>query len=252
MSAAQISIGQVMMLVALAAVNFAVATLCRSELVRFPTVWVLMGSIDFVILWKLILKRSLRAFHYTFLVVFIVAYVVMANLVAAERLHPLGHLVRWYQQLTGEKTNSISLVGFLECGEFWMACFLTFALACAIGFVAAWLERRRGWDIAAFFRGALVGYGIAGLWATIEHAAWGGPDPKSARWIGDLVGLGMCVILGGLMGLSRLKSSGTGREGHSGSTPPGACRSGLRSAFPAATFPDRPAVPQNYAPAAVL
>src|SRR4029077_1550540 len=124
MSAKRVSIGQVMMVVALAAVNLAV-TRAALEVDMSPQVLVvLLGSIDFLIIWKLILTRSLRAFHYTFLIVFVVAFFVMANFVATERLHPLGHLVRWYQHLTGEKTNSIAL-GFLAIGEFWMASFLS-------------------------------------------------------------------------------------------------------------------------------
>jgi hypothetical protein len=211
MSAKRASIAQVMMVVALAAVNLAVIRAAPMEIVTYPTIWVLLGSIDFVIFWKLILKRSLRALHYTFLIVFVIAFVVLANFAATERLHPLGHLVRWYQQLTGEQTNSISL-GFLRIGELWMAVFLSFTLACAIGLVAAWLERRRGWDIAAFLRGALIGLGISSLLSIIAHAAWGGAEPVLVRWI-ETASLGVCLILGGSLGLSRLKSTGHGGEG---------------------------------------
>ena len=139
------------------AVNLAV-TLPALEMDVFPQVLVvLLGSIDFPVVWKLILKRPLRAFHYTFLPIFVVGFFVLATQVAMERFHPLGLLVRWYQHLTGEETNSIALAGFLRVGEIWMACFLSFTLACAMGLLAAWLERRRGWDIAAFFRGSLIG-----------------------------------------------------------------------------------------------
>ena len=37
---------------------------------------------DFVIFWKLILKRSLSAFAYTFLIFFVVGFIVMASLLA--------------------------------------------------------------------------------------------------------------------------------------------------------------------------
>jgi hypothetical protein len=210
------SIAQVMMVVALAAVNLAVIRAAPSQIVTYPTIWVLLGSIDFVMFWKLILKRSLRALQYTFLIVFVIAFVVMANFVATERLQPLGLLVRWYQQVAGEKTNSILLLGFLRIGEFWMACFLSFMLACVTGLVAAWLERRCSWDIAAFFRGALVGFGIANLLAIFDGAVWGWMIESRVRLIGRLVLVGICLILGGLIGLSRLKSSTPGREVHSG------------------------------------
>jgi hypothetical protein len=213
MSAKRFSIGQVMMVVALAAVNLAV-TLAALGVDFYPQVLVVyLGSIDFLIIWKLILNRSLRAFHYTFLIVFFVAFVVMANLVATERLHPLGLLVRLYQHLTGEKTNSISL-GFLAIGELWMACFLSLTLACATGLIAAWLERRRGWDIAAFYRGAIVGCVIGSLPSIFAHAAWRGAEPLFVGRIGA-VAWWACMLLGGLLGLSRLKSSGIGGEGSS-------------------------------------
>jgi hypothetical protein len=175
---------------------------------------VLLGSIDFLVIWKLILNRSLQAFHYTFLIVFVVSFVVMAHEVSMERFHPLGLLFRWYQNLTGETSTSISL-GFLESGEFWTACLLSVTLGCAIGLVAAWLEGRRGWDIAAFLRGALIGLGISSLLSVVIHAAWGGAEPLVIRWIGNLGSL-VCMILGGLLGLSRLKSRKPDREGRSG------------------------------------
>ena len=160
----RVTIGQVMTLVALAAVNLAVARAMPWEIFTFPTIWVLLGTIDYVIIWKVTLRRSLQAFHYTFLIVFVVAFLVMANFIATERFHPLGPLVRWYQQLSGEGPNSISILrGLLGIDDFWMACFLSLTLGSGIGLVAAWLERRRGWDIAAFFRGALIGFAVANL-----------------------------------------------------------------------------------------
>jgi FtsH-binding integral membrane protein len=174
-----------------------------------------LGIIDFLVIWKLILTRSLRSFHYTFLIVFVVAFFVMALFVTTERLHPLGLLVRWYQQITGHKTNSNSLVVFLRWGEVWMAAFLGFALACAMGSVAAWLERRRGWDIAAFLRGALIGCVIGSLPAIFAHAAWRGAEPLFVGWIGAVVQWA-CILLGGLLGLSRMKSRRPDREGHNG------------------------------------
>jgi hypothetical protein len=213
MSAKRASIGQMMMVVALVAVNLAVI-LPALEIDIFPQVLVvLLGSLDFLFIWKLILKRPLRAFHYTFLPIFVVGFFVMATLAATERIHPLGLLVRWYQDLTGEKTNSIALAGFLRVGEIWMALFLSVTLACAMGLLAAWLERRRGWDIAAFLRGSFLGFGVANLLAMIDGAVWGWEVESRARVIGRLVLLGVCLMVGGLFGLSKLKSSTIGREG---------------------------------------
>lgn len=183
----RLTIGQVMKLVALAAVSLAVARAAPWEIVIYPSIWVVLGTIDFVICWKLILSRSLRAFHYTFLIVFVVSFFVMANFVATERFHPLGALVRGYQQLTGEGTNSISIsLGYIGIGDFWMACFISLALGSAIGSVAAWLERRRGWDIAAFVRRALIGFAVFNLLATIDSALWGWLIESRSRLIGRL------------------------------------------------------------------
>jgi hypothetical protein len=211
MSAKRASIAQVMMVVALAAVNLAVMRAMPTEVVAYPTIWVLLGSIDFVIFLKVISKRSFQAFHYTFLIVFVIEFVVMAILVATERLHPLGLVVRWYRQHAGGNTIRIS-PGFIWIGGFWMVSFLSLALAYAIGMVAAYLERRRDWDIAAFCRGALVGFGIAVLLATIERAVWRGEETSSVL-IRQRVILGVCVIVGGRLGLSRLRSSKPDREG---------------------------------------
>jgi hypothetical protein len=212
MSAKRLSIGQMMMVIALVAVNLALILAALQTL--FPQVLVvLLGSMDFLIVWKLILRRPLRAFHYTFLPIFVVGFFVMAALVATERIHPLGLLVRSYQHLAGEEADSIALAGFLRVGEIWMALFLSFNMACAMGLLAAWLETRRGWDIAAFFRGSFIGFGIANLLIMIDGAVWGWEDEPRARVIGRLVLLGICLMVGGLFGLSKLKSSTIGREG---------------------------------------
>jgi hypothetical protein len=130
MSAKRTSISQVMLTVALIAVNLALLRATPIQSLVYPTVWVLAGSIDLVIFWKLIQKRSLRAFHYTFLVVFILTFLVMALCVATGRIAPLGLLVRLYQHVA--HTNTIDLSrGFLWIAEIWVACLSSFILACA-------------------------------------------------------------------------------------------------------------------------
>ncbi len=156
MSGKRTTISQVMIVVALSAVNLAVIRSMPLEVVTYPSIWILLGTTDFVIFWKLIARHSLRAFHYTFLVVFVVTYVIVALVVSTERLSLLGPLVRWYQRIADSSTIRNSS-GFLWIAEFWTACLLSFVLAYAIGAVAVWLEKRRGWDIAAFWRGGFVG-----------------------------------------------------------------------------------------------
>ena len=211
MSAKRASIAQVMVVVAMAAVNLAVIRSMPLEVVTYPTIWVLLGTIDFVIFWKLIAKQSLRAFHYTFLIVFVVTYVIVALVVSMERVSLLGPLVRWYQTIAGVNTIRNSF-GLLWIAEFWTACLLSFVFAYAIGAVAAWLERRRGWDIAAFWRRSFVGFGVFTVLMLIADAATGVAQPSSAQLIGRLVILAVCLILGGWLGVSRMKSSIADRE----------------------------------------
>jgi hypothetical protein len=218
MSGKRFSIAQLMIVVALAAVDLAVARATPWEIVTFPTVWVAMGILNFLVVWKMILRRTFRAFHYTFLIILPVAFVVMANNVAMEVFHPLGTLVRWYQQLSGKNTNSISLIGFVRIGEGWMAAFLSVALAYAVGWVATWLERHRAWDIAAFWRGVLIGLLVAALATTLDDVTWGWLPVErfSIRWIGRLIVLGASLIFGAWLGLSRLKSSRSDLAGQIG------------------------------------
>jgi hypothetical protein len=213
MFARRASISQVMLVIALAAANLALGRAMPEGIASFPTVWVFLGLIDFVIVWKLIARRTLRAFHYTFLIVLVIAFLILVTMVATERIHPLGQIVRWYSELTGAKTISISL-GYLQIGEAWMALFLSLVLAAATGWVAAWLETRRGWDIAAFFRGALVVLGIFALLATIWEMISGSAQPTPRQLIGRWLIMSACMIVGGIVGLSRLKSKSPSAQQH--------------------------------------
>jgi hypothetical protein len=205
MSSSKLSIRHVMVLVALAAVSLGVVRAVPLGFLTYPTVWILVGILDFVIAWKLILERRLSAFQYTAIVVVIVAFGVLANLAARGSIHPLGLLVRWYQQLSGEAINSISLAGFLRVSEIWAAALLSLLLACSAGWAAVRLERHLGWDIAAFWRGAFVGLLIASVLATIYDLAH--PEPGYVHIVPRLIVIGALVISGGVMGLKWLSST---------------------------------------------
>ena len=60
--------------------------------------------------------------------------------------------------------------------------------------------------------GALIGFAVANLLATIDGAIWGWIIESRSRLIGRLILVGTCLILGGLMGLSKLTSNTPGRE----------------------------------------
>ena len=215
MSAKGASISQVMMIVLLAAANMAILRHSEGDF-HVPLYLGLDG--DDRLLGPLeadpeAIDESLPLYIHDRLRDCVRRHGVLAD---TGRINPLGLLVRWYQQLTGEETNAIALAGFVRFGEIWMAAFLSFILAWVIGLIAAWLERRRNWDIAAFFRGALVGFVIASLLAMIDGAVWGWVVESPGRFIGRWVLLAVCLILGGWMGLSKLRSSIPGRERGSG------------------------------------
>ena len=76
------------------------------------------------------------------------------------------------------------------------------------GLAAAWLERRRGHDIAAVARGTLAGYGIAILIALVARAFLGSSMDDTAGHSAILLMFAACVILGGWLGITRLRSKG--------------------------------------------
>jgi hypothetical protein len=205
MPAKRVSIRHVMLLIALTAANLALIRELPGEIARFPTIWVFLGVIDFVFVWKLVLVRPLRGFHYTCMIVFVVAFVVMANQIAMERIHLLRLPVRWYQRLAGEGAASVS-VGLIRVVEPWAACVVCFVLASAAGWIAAWLERRRRWDIAAIWRGALLGLGVATALNMIEGAAFGWEATSRFQVAGRLALMAACVIAGGFVGPAKLNS----------------------------------------------
>ena len=205
MAGIKLSIRQVMVLIALAALSLAVVRTVPLEFLAYPTIWILVGTLDFVIARKLILERPLSAFHYTAIVVVIVAFGFLAYLAATGSIHPFGLLVRWYWQLSGDVIHGRWLAGYLQVGEIWVAALLSLLLAFAAGWAAARLERRLGWDIAAFWRGAFVGLLIASVLATIYDVAH--PEPGSVHIAARLTVIGALVISGGLMGLRWLRST---------------------------------------------
>jgi hypothetical protein len=206
MSDQSVSIARAMMVIALVAINCALMRETSWEIRASPAVWFALGIADYLILWKLILRRTFRAAHYAFLFVFVIAFLVLATQVAAERIHPMWPLVRWYHRITGEQ-DSMWLREISSIGDFWMAGVIGLLIAWVSALLAGWLERRRGWDIAAFCRGMLVGLGVANVFALAREWVWGSGYPGSPGFYANLVIIGACLILGGLLGLSKLKSN---------------------------------------------
>ncbi len=209
MSRRSFSIGRLMAVIALLAVNLAVLRQMESSLVG--AYWLMLGVLDYLIVWKGILRRPLRAFQYTLFIVSWVGSIVLAVQVAMERLHLLGPIVRWRQQTTGDLMQGVDRIEYLlRVGEFWAAGLLGFLIALAAGLLASWLEGNKGWDVAAFWRGSLVGVVVLGLIETALRvlAPFGLGDPGVPRY-GLLAGV---VVSGGLIGLAKLKSQCTPYE----------------------------------------
>ncbi|MGC8643064.1 MAG: hypothetical protein ACP5XB_24660 [Isosphaeraceae bacterium] len=208
----RISIARVMMIIALVAANCALLREVSWDFLPYPTIWSGLGILNFLILWKLILCLPLRAAHYTFLSVFVPSYIILTNLAARELIHPTGPLIRLYQRNTGDTSQSVTRMAIGTFGDVWLATVMALLLALAGALLAGWLERRRGWDIAAFWRGVLVVMGLVGLFATLVHAMLEPPPgnpaqpPGSPLTYANLVGLAVCMIVGGRLGLSRFKS----------------------------------------------
>lgn len=222
----RISIARVMLIIALVAANCALLREVSWDFLPYPTIWSGLGILDFLILWRLILRWPLRAAHYTFLVLFVQAFIILTNLAARELIHPTGPLFRLYQRNTGDTSQSITRMAIGTFGDVWLAALMALLLAWTAGMLAGWLERRRGWDIAAFWRGVLVVIGLVSLFATLVHAVLGPPPPGSPvqppgspATYSNLVGLAVCMIVGGILGLSRFKSD-LPRKEEIGTAPP--------------------------------
>jgi hypothetical protein len=202
----RISIARVMMIIALVAANCALLREVTWDVVSYPTIWAALGLLDSLILWKLILRRTLRAGHYAFLIVFVVAYLVLVPLAAMELIHPAGPIIRVYQRITGDDGRSVVRLGLRNFGDIWLTALMALMLAWTASLGAAWLERRRGWDIAAFCRGVLVGFGIANAFALLNQAVVGMALVGSLSFYLNLAVLALCLIGGGILGRSRFKS----------------------------------------------
>jgi hypothetical protein len=209
MSARTVSIAQVMMVIALAAVNLAIARTIPREVATVPFVWMLIAIIDWVILRKLVQRASLRGFEYTFPIVLVITFQVMANLWAADSFLPLTLLLRCYYQLMPHWVGFVLPFGTPQSFEIGMVALLSFSPALAAGVIGAWLEGRLGWDVAAFWRGSLLGVLVAGVLLSTYDAGWaaiGRPQRGDQRKAPRLIVLAVCVSAGGRLGLVRLRS----------------------------------------------
>ena len=129
-----------------------VASALPADALVIPTIWILLALPNFVLVWKLILRRDCRAFHYTFPIVLLPTFTVLANLTAKESLQILHILVGRFGGIVLDPRRNMQLYEVVHLGEFWLDAAMAIVLAWAAGMLAAWPERRMAWDIAAFWR----------------------------------------------------------------------------------------------------
>ena len=109
------------------------------------------GPLVAVLLWLfytgVIERRRLEGFHYATAVVTVVATGFLARQIALDNFRPLGPIVA--------NSQGAALVEHL------IGAALSLALGLAAGIAVRRLEEARGWDLAPFFRGAVVGSFVA-------------------------------------------------------------------------------------------
>jgi hypothetical protein len=138
-------LGRVMVAVALAAVGLAMTRgMMPMHLGAF-------GPLVAILLWLfytgVIERRRLAGFHYTTAVVTVLASGFLARQIALDNFRPLGLIVA--------DSHGAALVEHL------IGAALSLILGLAAGVAVRRLEEARGWDLAPFFRGAIVGAFVA-------------------------------------------------------------------------------------------
>ncbi len=138
-------LGRVMAIVALAAVGLAMT---RGMM---PMYLGAFGPLVAILLWLfytgVIERRRLEGFHYATAVVTVLASGFLARQIALDNFRPLGFIVA--------NSYGAALVEHL------IGAALSLMLGLAAGIAVRRLEEAKGWDLAPFFRGAIVGSFVA-------------------------------------------------------------------------------------------
>jgi hypothetical protein len=180
-----------MKLVALIALDLAFLRL-QPFLPQSPLQLFALVMLDIVIIQYFILGRRLGAFHYTFLIV---------GLVASLALHTLC-----FNGLYHRITRNPTWVGNVGIADRCVTSILGLLLAWAAGLWAARLVRsweprpdRTCWRIASFLQGALIGLGVFTVIVVTLNYSGQAPALLSPGQYVCLLGLGLaiCPILGG-------------------------------------------------------
>lgn len=167
------------------------------------------GPLLAMLLWLLyesvVRRRRLEGFHYAAAVVTVPAAGFLATQVAMDRFRPLGPLVRAWQWTTGDMGVGSGFAWHAGAAEFAIGGLLSVLLGLTAGLAVRRLEQSRGWDLAPFFRGAIVGSFLSvPLLAVLFDM---GPPPVGESFHPDrlarLAVLAAGFLLGGLAGTVR-------------------------------------------------
>jgi hypothetical protein len=126
-------------------------------------------------------------------------------------LRILEAAIQHYRAVRGESRVISPFIEFpmLPTAEAWLACILGLLPACAAAVLVSWSMRRgfrltSEWSriVAAFLKGALIGFGFFCLGVTLAYSFFGPYhlDPQTARaaWYVQWVCLVTCPLLGGM------------------------------------------------------
>jgi hypothetical protein len=200
-----VTLSLLMKLVALAALDLVFLrvhpSLPQSALQLFALV-----MLDLVIIQYFILSRPLGAFHYTFLIVGLVASLALHTF-SFNSLHALETLIGLYQEITGDLTWKERSLGYLAIADRCVTSILVLLLAWSAAlWVASQVRRRqprpgrRSQLIASFFQGAIIGLGLfTMIVVTLNYLGQVQSLGLSPELFVGLLGVGLtiCPLLGG-------------------------------------------------------
>jgi hypothetical protein len=204
-----VPISLVMKLTALIAVNLALLLEGPVILLSPPLLFFLV-MLDLVLVQSVILGRPLHDFHYTFLIVGLVASIVLSFLAyynappgKVGSLRILETLIGTYLQVTASPPLNRQALEYLAIAERCVTSTLGLLLAWTAGLLVARLARLRqprsgklGRRIASFLKGTLIGPVV--FTAIVSLLDCYGPVPpplgQHLRWLG----LATSLLLGGL------------------------------------------------------
>ena len=212
-SVGRVSIGILMKLTAIIAVNLALIRAVPDLLLfQAPPFLFLIVVLDLALIQALAFGRPLRTFYFTFLIVGIVSTGVVTALCTRDvrpprlSLHILETAIQHYRAVRGESQAISPYIEYpwLTAAERCVTSMLALCPALVAAVLASrWMHRRckrlniRGQIVAAFLQGALVGVGLLYLPGLILASFF---LDKKHEWQAMylLVPLVTCPLLGGL------------------------------------------------------